>query len=124
MNQNLFIVFVGGGLGSVARYLTGIYVSKFWHSTFPIGTFSINIIGCFIIGVVYGLSEKYGWLTPQLRLLLATGFCGGYTTFSTFALENLRLLQTNQLIPFFLYALLSFVLGLFAVWGGLRLAAV
>lgn len=106
---------VGGAAGSIARFLTGYYVSKTLISTYPYGTFAANIIGCFFIGIVLGLSQKLDWFTPELRLLLATGFCGGYTTFSTFAYENLHLLQTQQYSIFALYTLVSFVLGIAAV---------
>ena len=119
--QNVILIFVGGGLGSVSRYFTGFYISKFWQNPFPFGTFTANVLGCFLIGLIYGFSEKSESLNPQWRFFLATGFCGGYTTFSTFAFENLKLLQNNQVGLFFAYSLLSFVVGLVAVWFGMSL---
>jgi fluoride exporter len=121
MIRTLAIIGLGGGLGSMARYLTGLLISKLVMSQFPIGTFVANVVGCLIIGVVFGLSARYGWFSPEWRLFLATGFCGGYTTFSTFSYENLHLLQTNQFGTFAVYALSSFALGMLAVWLGLSL---
>jgi fluoride exporter len=121
MIKQLLIISFGGGLGSIARYLTALFINKLYTNSFPFSTMVANLLGCLIIGIVYGLSERYAWLTPTWRLLLATGFCGGYTTFSTFAFENLNLLQTNQFITFAAYSLISFVGGLLAVWIGLSL---
>jgi CrcB protein len=115
------IIGLGGGLGSIARYLTGLYINKLSTFQFPVGTFVANVFGCFIIGVIYGFSERYTGLSIEWRLFLATGFCGGYTTFSTFSYENLQLLQTNQFGLFAVYSLSSFVVGLLAVWLGLSL---
>ena len=121
MIRTLVIIGLGGGLGSVARYLTGLYINKLHTFLFPIGTFAANIVGCLIIGVIYGFSERNAWLNAEWRLFLATGFCGGYTTFSTFSYENLQLLQTNQFGLFAAYAIGSFAIGLLAVWLGLSL---
>jgi fluoride exporter len=115
----LSLIFLGGGLGSVARYLTGVYASR--AGAWPWGTFMANVIGCLLIGLFYGLANRYQWFTPELRFLLATGFCGGYTTFSTFAYENLQLLQNQQYGWFVGYSISSFVFGLAAVWVGLAL---
>jgi fluoride exporter len=87
----------------------------------PWGTFTANVVGCFLIGIFYGLANRYQWFTPELRFLLATGLCGGYTTFSTFAYENLHFLQNHQYGSFLGYSLSSFVVGLTAVWVGLAL---
>ena len=88
MKTNIFLIAIGGLLGSVARYLSVVYVTKLIPSQFPYGTFAVNIAGCLVIGIIYGLSLRYLWLTPEWRLLLATGFCGGFTTFSTFSYER------------------------------------
>jgi len=124
MKNNIILIAIGGLLGSVARYLTFIYISKWIPGPFPFGTFAVNIIGCLIIGIIYGLSLRYVWLTPEWRLLLATGFCGGFTTFSAFALENLQLLQQSNYGTFALYSITSFVLGLAAVFAGLSLTRI
>lgn len=121
MLNSIFLVGIGGAAGSIARFLTGYYVNKFIVSPFPYGTFTANITGCFIIGLVFGMVLRFEWLTPELRLLLATGFCGGYTTFSTFAYENLHLLQTQQYTTFALYTISSLSVGIMAVAAGLFL---
>lgn len=121
MSQNLLLIFIGGGLGSICRYLTAVYISKYWENAFPVGTFAANVLGCLLIGVFYGLSERNELFSYQWRLLLATGFCGGYTTFSTFAFENLKLFENQQIGLFALYSISSFVLGLCAVWVGMAI---
>jgi CrcB protein len=118
MFKNILLVGFGGGIGSIARYLCQKYLYEWYPNPFPIGTFLVNILGCFIIGLVYGLSEKGNLLTPEWRMLLTTGFCGGYTTFSTFAFENVTLLKNNDFLYFGLYTGGSVILGiLFAFFG-------
>jgi len=124
MRYNLILIAIGGLLGSVARYLTVVYMTKFFPHPFPLGTFAVNIIGCFIIGIIYGLSLRFLWLTPEWRLLLATGFCGGFTTFSAFALENIQLLEQSNYGIFAAYSLASFAFGLAAVFIGLSLTRI
>ncbi len=121
MIRTLAIVAVGGGLGSVARYLTALFINKLCTFSFPISTFVANITGCLIIGIVYGLSDRYTGFNADWKLFLITGICGGYTTFSTFSYENLQLLHTHQLGLFVAYAVGSLVVGLLAVWLGLSL---
>lgn len=118
----LLLVGLGGFAGSALRYLTGLLVLKVLPmGGFPLGTFTVNILGSFLIGFIYALSAKENLVGPSGKLLLATGFCGGFTTFSTFSFENLNLLQSGQYGTFSLYALSSFVLGLLAVGFGLWL---
>lgn len=118
----LLFVGIGGLLGSVCRYLVAtLSVKLFPLTAFPYGTFIVNVLGCFLIGIFYGLSKQQEWFTPTLSLLLATGFCGGFTTFSSFAYENINLLQTNNYWLFAVYSIISFSLGLIAVFGGLTL---
>lgn len=105
----------GGALGSMLRYLVSVYFQKTFPSGFPWGTFVVNITGCLLIGLVFGLSERYQWFTEQWRIFLAVGICGGYTTFSAFAIENMKLLQTGAYINFMLYGIGSVVLGIVAV---------
>ena len=121
MNRTIILVALGGLLGSISRYLTVFYFNKLIPSTFPFGTFAVNIFGCFIIGIIYGLSERFNWLTPEWRIFLATGFCGGYTTFSAFAYENIKLLEASNYAMFASYSLISFAAGLLAVFLGLAL---
>lgn len=120
----LFLVGLGGFLGSIARYCITVYLTRFFPSVFPLGTFAVNVLGCFAIGVFYGLSSRFEWFSPEWRLVLITGFCGGYTTFSTFAFENFRLLQSGNYYIFALYSLLSFTLCIIAVLTGLYTAAI
>lgn len=122
MSRILLLVGFGGFIGTVARYLTSLWFLKLLPSAFPFGTFAVNIIGSFIIGIVIGLTSKYNWFTPEWRFFLATGVCGGYTTFSSFTLENVKLLQDGNYKLFFLYSIGSFLLGIAAVLGGLVLA--
>lgn len=121
MNKSLILVAIGGLAGSVARYLAASFVDKMFSSAFPYGTFTVNLVGCLLIGIVVGLSERFDWL-PEWRILLTTGFCGGFTTFSAFAYENILLLQDKDYMTFAAYSFLSFALGLTAILVGLFLA--
>lgn len=117
--KTLLLIGLGGFFGSIARYLGSLYGNRLFPTEgFPVGTFLVNILGCFLIGLIYGISEKQGWLTPEMRYFAATGFCGGFTTFSTFSHESFTLLNNGQHTHFFLYITLSVVLGIaFAFWG-------
>ncbi|MDL2243546.1 fluoride efflux transporter CrcB [Bacteroidales bacterium OttesenSCG-928-J19] len=121
MIKEILLVGLGGGVGSIFRYLTSVLVSKHCPSIFPWGTLVVNVIGCLLIGLLLGMIEKNQLLSPGLRFLLVTGFCGGYTTFSTFALENVNLFNTQHSLTAILYIAASILLGLLAVWGGLYL---
>ncbi len=117
MKQLLFI-FIGGGAGSVARYL----LSKFLNSetsAIPYGTFSANVLGSFLIGIILGLALKNNVVSHNVVLLLATGFCGGFTTFSTFTYENLMLLRSGDFISFCFYTIGSLVIGILLVFLGM-----
>ncbi len=118
MWKSLILVGTGGFIGSVSRFLASKYFQGFMLSSFPWGTFIVNVTGCFLIGFLYGLSERGGFLTSEWRLLLAVGFCGGYTTFSTFAQENLVLIRDGELFYFLLYTGLSVFVGLTATYLG------
>jgi CrcB protein len=123
MIKQLILAGVGGGVGTIFRYLTSLVVCKYCHPVhFPLATFIVNITGCFLIGLFIGLSVRYEIFGKELNLLLVTGFCGGYTTFSTFSLENLRLLETQNYYLFFTYVAGSILTGLLAVWLGFLLA--
>ncbi len=122
MIKELILVGLGGGIGSIFRYLSSVLINKNISSVFPFATFIVNILGCLLIGFLIGLAERNGVLDKNLRLLLITGFCGGYTTFSTFSSENLFLLQANHYFALFTYIVLSVAIGLFAVWLGIVLS--
>lgn len=125
MTSRIFLLIgIGGFLGSIARYLTASYFTKIIPSAFPYGTFAVNILGCLAIGIVYGLSERCSWFTPEWRLFLATGLCGGYTTFSSFTYENVELLQNGNYFTFASYSIASFVLCLVSSFIGLILTKI
>ena len=119
MLKNILLIFVAGGTGSIARFLCQKYIYEWNPHPFPLGTFLVNVVGCFLIGVFYGLSEKGNVLTPEWRLLLTTGFCGGFTTFSSFAYENIGLLKRGDFLYVGLYTAGSIIIGLLAVWFGM-----
>lgn len=117
--KNLFIVFVGSGIGGSLRYAVQYWMGTKSLGNFPAGTFMVNIIGCFLIGIIYSIASKEQWLSLELRMALATGFCGGFTTFSAFALENVTLLRNGNYISFSLYLGMSILFGIAAVIAGI-----
>ena len=121
MLRILFLIALGGGIGSVFRYLTSIAVQKYYSSIFPLATLITNILGCLMIGIIMGLLEKNQMTDSNLKWLFVTGFCGGYTTFSAFGYENVSLFQNNNPALAILYIGASVMAGLFAVWLGLFL---
>ncbi|MFT4673714.1 MAG: CrcB protein, partial [Saprospiraceae bacterium] len=102
--KHTLLVFLGGGLGSSFRYVISKYLNAL-ENTIPMGTFAVNIIGSLLIGVIMGFALKNDAPTSTLTLLVATGFCGGFTTFSAFALENYQLLKTGDITNFIAYTL-------------------
>lgn len=124
MSRNVILVAFGGMFGSVFRYLAAFFITQKYPAAFPLGTFSVNIAGCFLIGLFYGFADRYNWFSPDMRLFLTTGFCGGFTTFSSFAYENIQVLQDRDFVTFVLYSASSFVFGLLAVFVALSLVRV
>jgi len=118
--KQLLLVFIGGGLGSTLRYVIGKYMNS-TETGIPWGTFTANILGSLLIGVILGLAAKNDALSSNQTLLLATGFCGGFTTFSAFAYENHVFLKAGDFTSFALYTIGSFIVGFLAVFLGLFL---
>lgn len=122
MFTNLLAIFVGSGLGGVCRYLAGNAVQRLIpEAVFPWGTLAVNVAGCLLIGFIYGLIDRGTLVSPQLRLLATVGFCGGFTTFSTFINENALLFGragTAGLAVAALYLCASLVLGFAALYAG------
>lgn len=129
--RELFLVFLGGGAGSVLRYIISLSkdhlrlnpISTLGQTLFPWPTLIANVLGCLLIGLFYSLSSRLGW-SAEVRLLLTTGLCGGFTTFSTFSNEGLQLMRSGSLGLFALYFILTLAMGLAAValgsWLGSR----
>lgn len=115
--QALLIVGAGSFVGGMLRYGISKWVQIKLLTTYPFGTFTVNIIGCFIIGLVMGYSERFN-ISSEWRLLLVTGFCGGFTTFSAFSIETMALLRDAQYLPAFLYIAGSVMAGVLAAFAG------
>lgn len=118
MFKAMLIAGLGGFVGTCLRFLVG----KLFHfagcTAFPWGTFTVNLVGSFIIGILFGLAEKSNLISPSMNVLLITGFCGGFTTFSSFADDMYLMVEQRQWLWFVLYVGLSFLLGLALVWIG------
>ncbi|MBS3806733.1 MAG: fluoride efflux transporter CrcB [Bacteroidales bacterium] len=114
----LLIIGTGGFLGSVSRFLLSRLIQNMALSAFPYGTFIVNMMGSLFIGFLYGLSVKENLLTPEWRLFLTVGFCGSFTTFSTFINENVALLRDGDFFHFAFYTGLSIFIGIMAVFLG------
>jgi CrcB protein len=117
----LLFVGIGGGIGSMFRYVISVFVGRHVPIVFPFGTFLVNCSGCFLIGMFYSLATKYTGFNPEWRLFLITGVCGGYTTFSTYSYDGLVLLRQGSNLSFLLYVIGSVVLGLLATFAGAAL---
>ena len=122
MIKNFLIVGLGGAVGSMLRY----GVQKIFQAqtvvTFPTGTLLVNIAGCFLIGILWSLVSRSLTWNDEMKLLLMTGFCGGFTTFSAFTLEGIGLLKENRTVLFVIYLTASVVGGLLATFIGIRIA--
>lgn len=121
MNHHLLLIFLGGGIGSVCRHLVGVAVQRWTSSTLPLGTATVNLAGCLLIGLLSTLiADRWGG-SEQARLALLVGFLGGFTTFSTFSIESLNLIRENRPIAAAAYVGGSVFVGILAVWIGRRI---
>jgi CrcB protein len=119
MLRAILLVGIGGGIGSIFRYLTSVFISKYFSASFPWATFTVNLTGCLLIGLLMGYFGRQQAMDTKFYWLFVTGFCGGYTTFSTFSSENIHLLQSGNTLTALLYIAGSILCGLLAVWLGL-----
>jgi len=118
------LIFFGGGVGSLCRYLLSRWITGNIVSAFPYGTFLVNVSGCLLIGffVFYFTEARFGPDSLTWRLLLVTGLCGGYTTFSSFSLENVQLIESGKVFTFLAYTFASLLLGFLATYTGIIIA--
>ena len=121
MPRYILLVGLGGGIGSIFRFLCQKYIYEWQPHPFPLGTFLVNIGGCFLIGLFQGIADKGNILSPEWRLFFTAGFCGGFTTFSTFAAENLEMLKNGNFLYFSLYTSGSVIFGIAAAMCGIAL---
>ena len=120
MSRIFLLIGFGGFIGSICRYYSQQFIAKF-ATSFPYGTLLVNIIGCFLVGLVFGFANKGNVLSPEWRMFLATGFCGGFTTFSTFSYESTQLINNGEYLSLALYILASVVIGIVATFAGIAL---
>ena len=120
MIKNLILVFIGGGLGSSLRFIIGKYLNS--DHLLPYGTFLVNIIGSLLLGMILGWALKTNSLTSPANILLGVGFCGGFTTFSTFSFENYSLIKTGDYLSFSIYFFGSLILGILAILAGILIS--
>lgn len=118
MIYSILYVAIGGAIGSVARYLISRATQNAFATTLPVATLIVNVLGCFIIGMLYAIFARHTNIDANLRLMLTVGFCGGFTTFSTFMNENFNLINSGNILTCALYIGISVALGFVGVWGG------
>jgi len=119
--RELLLIFVGGGIGSVMRFSLGKWISSFHSHHFPYGTLFVNVLACFVLGTLVGVADHKQIISPNARLFWTVGFCGGFSTFSTFSSETLTLIQNGFPFSGLVYVLASLLLCLAATYLGLYL---
>jgi CrcB protein len=119
--SDILLVFVGGGAGSTVRFLLGRWVNAWHNHPFPFGTLAVNVIACLVLGYVVGIADQRQIISPSARLFWTVGFCGGFSTFSTFSSETLTLIQSGFHLSTFIYITSSLVLCLAGTFGGIYL---
>ena len=120
MNQ-LLLIFIGGGLGSLVRFAISKFIQENMDKAFPFGTLGVNVLASLILGILVGMFEAKTLINPNYRASIAIGFCGGFSTFSTFSNDTLQLIQNNRIMEAFLNIFLNVILCLLATFGGLVL---
>ncbi len=120
--KEIVVVFVGGGLGSLMRFGFGRWVGFLYDRPFPLATFLVNIVACFVLGFIIGLADFKQWLSPIAKLFWIVGFCGGFSTFSAFSNDVFNLFRQGYYVHSLLYILLSILVCVTATFGGLILA--
>jgi fluoride exporter len=116
------LIFLGGGVGSMVRFAVSLFLTNRFGTGFPYGTLSVNICGSFMLGIIIALcGERVNVLSEEWRFLLAVGFCGGFTTFSTLSLELFTMLQSGRVLPALVYIGVSLVCGIASIGAGLGL---
>jgi len=118
---SIVLVFGGGGSGSVVRFLLGRWINAWHNHHFPFGTLAVNIVACLVLGFVVGVADHRQLISPSARLFWTVGFCGGFSTFSTFSAETLTLIQGGFHLSTLIYIISSLVLCLAGIFAGLYL---
>ncbi|MCP9611215.1 fluoride efflux transporter CrcB [Coprobacter tertius] len=117
------LVGIGGFAGSILRYAFSRWISEQTSGSFPWGTLAVNLAGCLLIGLFWGISERFEWFGTGFRMTFIVGLCGGFTTFSTFSGDALKLFQSGAFLPFLLYVFGSVLIGICFTLAGWRLVA-
>lgn len=121
MFRLMLLAGAGGFVGTCCRFLMNKFFLAFWKNSFPAATFTINVLGCLIFGILFGIFTKNGVLSPKLNALFIVGFCGGFTTFSTFSFESFSLATNGEILSSLFYILISLIAGILFLWIGLML---
>jgi fluoride exporter len=123
MNQ-LLLIFIGGGLGSLTRFSLSKFIQENMDKTFPFGTLGVNVLASIVLGIFVGMVEVKSLSNPNYKALIAIGFCGGFSTFSTFSNDTLQLIQNNRMLEALMNILLNVTLCILATFGGITLAKI